>query len=127
MSQNQNNMKNQIKEIVASIEKAAANRNIKQLTELLHKDYRVVANRFKGSKNVTIIPKETYLQMMKEKKVGGTNYNINVKDIKIYEHTAIVDVLYISKTTSDMHKYLVLIQDENNEWKVVSDIPIVMD
>ncbi len=127
MSQNQNNMKNQIKEIVASIEKAAANRNIKQLTELLHKDYRVVANRFKGSKNVTIIPKETYLQMMKEKKVGGTNYNINVKDIKIYEHTAIVDVLYISETTSDMHKYLVLIQDQNNQWKVVSDIPIVMD
>lgn len=120
-------MKNQIKEILVSIEKASKNRNVKQLTEFLHKDYRVVANRFKGSENAVIITKEVYLQMMKDKKIGGTNYDINFNDIKISGHTAIVDILYVSETTSDMHKYLILIQDENNQWKVVSDIPIVME
>jgi len=126
-AQNQNNMKNQIEEAVTSIEKAAANRDTKQLTELLHKDYRVIANRFKGSENSVIISKETYLQMMKDKKIGGTSYDINFNDIKISGHTAIVDVLYSSEATSDMHKFLVLIQDENNEWKIVSDIPIVIE
>ena len=126
-AQNQNNMKNQIKETVASIEKSAANRDTIQLAELLHKDYRVIANRFKGSENAVIISKEAYLQMMKDEKVGGTSYDINFNDIKISGHTAIVDVLYSSKTTSDMHKFLVLIQDENNQWKIVSDIPIVME
>lgn len=120
-------MKNQIKEKVTSIEKAAANRDTKQLTELLCKDYRVIANRFKGSENTVIISKETYLQMMKDEKIGGTSYDINFNDIKISGHTAIVDVLYSSETTSDMHKFLVLILDKNNEWKIVSDIPIVVE
>lgn len=126
-AQNQNNMENQIKETVTSIEKAAANRDAKQLTELLHRDYRVIANRFKGSENAVIISKDTYLQMMKDEKIGGTSYDINFNDVKISGHTAIVDVLYSSETTSDMHKFLVLIQEENNEWKIVSDIPIVME
>ena len=39
-------MKIQIKEVIITIEKAAANRNIEQITSLLHKDYRVIANRF---------------------------------------------------------------------------------
>ncbi|CAM1350833.1 conserved hypothetical protein [Tenacibaculum ascidiaceicola] len=125
-AQNQNNMKNQIKETVMSIEKAAANRNNKQLKEFLHKDYRVIANRFKGSENTVIISKETYLQMMKDEKIGGTSYNINFNDVKTLGHTAIVDVLYSSETASDMHKFLVLIQDKNNKWKIVSDIPIVL-
>ncbi|MFT0156934.1 nuclear transport factor 2 family protein [Tenacibaculum ascidiaceicola] len=119
-------MKNQIKETVMSIEKAAANRNNKQLKEFLHKDYRVIANRFKGSENTVIISKETYLQMMKDEKIGGTSYNINFNDVKTLGHTAIVDVLYSSETASDMHKFLVLIQDKNNKWKIVSDIPIVL-
>ncbi|WP_217643767.1 nuclear transport factor 2 family protein [Zhouia amylolytica] len=120
-------MENQIKETVTSIEEAAANRDAEQLTELLHRDYRVIANRFKGNENAVIISKDNYLQMMKDEKIGGTSYNINFNDVKISGHTAIVDVLYLLETTSDMHKFLVLIQDENNKWKIVSDIPIVRE
>ncbi len=120
-------MENQIKEVVFSIEKAAAKRDVKELEELLHKDYRVVANRFKGSKTTTILSKEVYIKMMKDMKIGGTSYNIIFSDIKINGHTSLVDLTYVSETTSDMHKYLVLIQDKNNQWKVVSDIPLVIE
>ncbi len=126
-AQNQKTMVKQIKETVTFIESAAANRDVKQLAELLHEDYRVVANRFKGSKTATVLSKEVYLEMMKNEKVGGTTYDIQYNDIKITGHTAIVDLLYRSDTTSDMHKYLILIQDEDNQWKVVSDIPIIME
>ncbi|NVK83174.1 MAG: nuclear transport factor 2 family protein [Cytophagia bacterium] len=126
-AQNHNNMKSQIEEIITSTEKAAAKRNTKQLRKLLHKDYRVIANRFKGSENAVIISKESYLLMMKEEKIGGTSYDIHFNDIKISGHTAIVDVLYSSEGTLGMHKFLVLIQDESNEWKIISDIPIVME
>lgn len=126
-AQNQNNMELKIKEIIASFEKAAASRDINQLSRLLHKDYRVVANRFKGSRTAQIISKEAYLEMMKDEKVGGTSYVINFNDIKITEHTAIADILYVSDIFSDMHKYLVLVKDENDQWKIVSDIPIVME
>lgn len=126
-AQNQNRMENLIKETIVAIENAAANRDVNQLDKLLHKDYRVVANRFRGSKTATIISKEAYLGMMKDEKVGGTSYDISFNVIKITEHTAIVDLLYASEKASDMHKYLVLIQDENNQWQVISDIPIVME
>lgn len=126
-AQNQHSMEQTIKETVASIEKAAANRDVKQLAELLHENYRVVANRFKGSTAATIISKQVYLEMMKAEKVGGTTYTIKYNDIKITGHTAIVDLNFLSDKTSDMHKYLVLIQDEHDQWKVVSDIPIVID
>lgn len=126
-AQNQNNMEHQIKEAIILTHKAAANRNVEQLDKLLHKDYRVVANRFKGNDEVVIILKKQYLQMMKEEKIGGTFYNINFKDINVFKHTAFVDVLYTSKNTSSLHKYLVLIQEKNNIWKIVSDIPVVIE
>lgn len=127
VAQNQNNMTDQIKETVISIEKAAATRDVDQLAQLLHSDYRVIANRFKGTEKAVSISKETYLQMMKDQKIGGTNYKINFNDVKVSGHTAIVDLLYISDESSDMHKFLVFVQDENNQWKVVSDIPIIIE
>lgn len=126
-AQNQNIMENNIKEVIASVENAAANRDVNQLAEFLHPDYRVVANRFKGSTTATVILRQAYLEMMNGGKIGGTTYNIKYNDIKTTGHTAIVDVLYTSDIASDMHKYLVLIQDEQNQWKVVSDIPIVIE
>lgn len=126
-AQNQNEtMEKEIKNIVLNLENATAERNIPKIKQYLHKDYRVVANKFKGSKNATIITKETYLEMMKGNKIGGTSYETEFKNISITEHSAIVDVLFKSKKSSNMHKYLILIQNENNNWKVVSDIPIVI-
>lgn len=127
-AQNQNEiMENEIKNVILSLENATAERSIPKIEEYLHKDYRVVANRFKGSKTTTIITKEMYLEMMKENKIGGTSYQTEFKNISITEHTAIVDVFFKSDKSSNMHKYLILIQDGNNNWKVVSDIPIVIE
>ncbi|WP_442266804.1 DUF4440 domain-containing protein [Tenacibaculum sp. ZS6-P6] len=120
-------MEKEIKNIVLNLENATSERNISKIKEYLHKDYRVVANRFKGSKTTTIITKKMYLEMMKGNKIGGTSYQTEFKKISITEHTAIVDVLFKSDKSSNMHKYLILIQDENNNWKVVSDIPIVIE
>ena len=127
-AQNRNeHMEKEIKEVVLKLEKAASERDISKIKEYLHQDYRVVANRFKGTKTATIITKEMYLGMMQSKKIGGTSYKTEFNNINITDHTAIVDVLFKSEKTSNMHKYLVLIQDENNQWKVVGDIPIVIE
>lgn len=123
-SQNQNNMENQIRSIITHLESAAFTRDIQKVEHYLHDDYRVVANRFRGASTATILNKATYLQMMKDGKIGGTSYKVNIHDIKIADHTAAVDVLYNSPN-SNMHKYLILLLDENDQWKVVSDIPVI--
>lgn len=126
-AQKQKNMENQIREVVLTIEKAASQRDVNLISPHLHDQYRVVANRFKGSNSTTVIPKELYLNMMREGKIGGTAYEVLFDDIKINRHTAVVDLTYVSKTAPDMHKYLILVQDKDDQWKVVSDIPIVID
>lgn len=124
---NEENMKEQIQKIVLAFEKASAQRNIKKLKKVLHSDYKVIANRFKGSDNVTIISREDYLKMTQASKIGGTSYDTEFINISVAEHTAMAEVLLKSKTTSNMHKYLFLIQNKNDKWQVVSDLPLVIE
>jgi hypothetical protein len=114
----------QIKDLILKIEQAAAQRNVSQLENYLHQDYQVIANRFKNTKGTTILSRKTYLSMMEEGKIGGTNYQTEFKQISITRHTALVELIFHSEKSSPMHKYLFLVQNENDEWKVVSDLPI---
>lgn len=127
IAQNKTPMENEIKKVVLNLESATAKRDISEIEKYLHKDYRVVANRFKGANKVTIIAKEMYLSMMQAGKIGGTSYTTEFKSISITDHTALVDLVFTSDISSDMHKYLILILDENDQWKVVSDIPVVIE
>lgn len=120
-------MENKIKTLVLAFEKATAERNIKELNEILHPDYRVMANRFKGSAGTTLIPRAQYLKMLEGKQIGGTHYKTEFLHISVTQHTAMVEVFYKSEVTSDMHKYLFLVQNENDDWQVISDLPIVVD
>lgn len=127
MAQNQNvKMEKQVKEVLVQIEKAAAERNIAALQDLLHKDYRIVANRFSGTGGTTIINKDTYLAMMKDGKVGGTVYSVEFKEVFIFQHTAMAELVWHSEKTEDMHKYVLLVQDDADHWKLISDMPIMV-
>ena len=126
-AQNKTLMENEIKKVVLNLESATAERNILEIEKYLHKDYRVVANRFKGSSTTTIITREVYLEMMQAGKIGGTSYTTEFKSISITDHTAMVDLVFTSDISSNMHKYLILVLDENDQWKVVSDIPVVIE
>ena len=122
-----NSMEQEIKKVIQNVEKASAERNVTELESLLHPEYRVIANRFKGTPGSTIIPRSMYLDMMKAEKIGGTSYQVEFKSISISDHTSMVELLYKTKESSGMHKYLLLVQDEKDQWKVVSDMPIILD
>ena len=118
-------MEQKIKDVALKVEKAAAERNVPELGKYLHKDYRVMANRFKGSAGTTILTREMYLEMMKSGKIGGTSYSTEFLAISISKHTAMVELLFTTNESSNMHKYLLLVQDDNDAWKIISDLPVV--
>ncbi len=124
---NEETMKSSIKEVVLTFEKASAERNIDGLKKVLHPDYRAVANRFKGSDDVVLISRENYLSMTETGKIGGTSYDTDFISISVANHTAMAEVLLRSKTSSDMHKYLFLIQNQEDKWQVISDLPLVIE
>ncbi len=126
-AQNHNSeMEAQIKKVILDAEKAAAERNTEALEQLLHQDYRVIANRFKGSTGTTIMSREMYLDLMEAGKIGGTPYATDFKNILVHDHTATVELLWKANGKAAMHKFLALVQDENNQWKIISDVPVVL-
>ncbi|MFB9292730.1 nuclear transport factor 2 family protein [Persicitalea jodogahamensis] len=121
-----NEMETEIKQAVAIFDQATARRDIETLKSVLHPDYRVTANRFRGTPGTTLITRETYLEMMKDGKIGGTKYEEEFRQISVTGHTAMVDVMLREIGVPAMHKYLFLVQNEKDDWQIISDLPIVI-
>lgn len=120
-------MESKVNQAVKAFDKAATERNVEDLKIILHKDYRAMVNQFKGSPGTTIILREVYLTMMRDKKIGKTKYDAEFIQVSITDHTALAEVLLRSANSSDIHKYLFLVQNGNDEWKIISDLPVVID
>lgn len=115
-----------VKQAVMALDEATAKSDIEALKAVLHPDYRVLANRFRGTPGTTLITRDTYLKMMEGGKIGGTTYDAEYKQISVTGHTAMVNVLLKAKGAPSMHKYLFLVQNDKDEWQIISDLPLVM-
>ncbi len=124
-AQTDQEMKKEIETLIMDFESAVSQRNLDALETILHKQYRVVANRFKGSPTPTVIDRKSYLEMMKAEKIGGVEYQVDIKSISTFEHTASAELLFQSNVNPDLHKYLLFVLDQDDVWKVVSDVPVV--
>jgi len=84
--------------------------------------YRIVMNRLMGSPDVRTVDKETYLQMLRDKKLGGDARTLKFKRIKVVGSTASVE---LEMTGKKLHfqSLIQLIQDAEGNWKLVSDVP----
>ena len=123
-SQTSQPMEDAIRQIINDFEDATAQRDIAALESLLHPEFRVMANRFRGGPGTTLIPRDAYLGMMKAEKIGGTAYEVSFESVTIYEHTAAAEVSFIG-SDSNMHLFLLLVQDDDNAWKIISDLPLI--
>ena len=126
ISQNKNEMNESILETVQSFSQAIATRDIQSLDQLLHPEFRVVANRFNVSDQALVLSKPVYLQMMEDEKIGGTAYKLEIKASSTFQHTAQVQALFSTSEGPDMHVYLLLILNATDEWQIVSDVPVMV-
>ena len=118
-------MEKAIKDVVNQFQQAVATRDVQSLETLLHPDFRVMANRFRGGEGMTLLPRETYLGMMKAEKIGGTAYDVQVLNVSVHDHTAAAEVHFSSPAEANMHLYLLLAQDSNDRWQIISDLPVI--
>lgn len=118
-------MQDAIRQVISDFENAIAQRDVASLETLLHPDFRVMANRFRGGEGTTLLPRATYLDMMQAEKIGGTKYEAEVIRVAIHDHTAAAEVNLTHSESADMHVFLLLVQDSNNEWKIISNLPVV--
>lgn len=116
-------MNEQIKAVIQTYADGGATRNIDQISTALSPEFRVVLNRFRGNSGTTTLSRDAYLEMMRTGKIGGATYQLEFTHVNVYKHTAEAEVWYRSEK-SDMHNFFWLVQNEQNNWQLVSTMAI---
>ena len=110
----------EIKEKINQFVKAGDEQEPSSLEGILHPDYRITFA-FPGETKVTILSREMYLQMLKDKKLGGTKRSIKIEEVTIRGNTALVR----AKLESEVMRFSIFFSFINvgEGWKLISDLP----
>ena len=103
---------------------AADNSDAELLETVIHENYINTQYGFFGEPGVYNIGKTKYLSYIKDKTFGGLPRSINIIDSKIFDNTAMVEVVLESKALI-FHSYIHLILD-HNKWQVIGNYPNVV-
>ena len=115
--------KAQIKTVIEAFVKAGEERNINSYDSILHPNFRVVANHYPSPDKTTFLNKETYIDLIKKKVIGGTKFNLIFKDISLVEHSATVQIQLAASKGGQIITFL-LIKNAQQQWQIVSDMAV---
>ncbi len=118
----QTNETKSIEKVIHEFSKAGDDSDVNKLDDLLDDNFRIIMNRMFGSKKVAIMPKSGYLKKIKSKEWGGYSRTTTIEHIVINGNSATAKVTHVSKKAT-MISLIVLVQGDNNEWKLISDTP----
>jgi hypothetical protein len=117
------NMK-KIEQTIHAFAKAGDAQDAEQLDKLLDPNYRVVMNRLFGSTEVSVLPRSVYMDKIKAKEFGGDNREVRIDEVIINHTIATAKATFIGEKMTFISN-LQLIQNNQGDWKLVSDIPYV--
>lgn len=123
-SQTQNNlvkMEKEIKSVIETFVKAGEERNVVMYNDILHEDFRVIANKYPTPDKISIIPGEGYKTLITKEVIGGTKYKVIFKSIDIAEHSATVRTELKAEKGGQSVTFL-LVQNTENKWQIITDM-----
>jgi len=113
-----------IKETIIGFSKAGDKNDADKLATYLDDNYRILMNRLFGSSEVSVMTKDIYLEKIRTKEYGGDNRKVEIESILLNGSNASAKVSFVGSKITFV-SILILIKDGNNEWKLVSDVPVV--
>lgn len=113
-----------VEETIIAFAKAGDTNDADKLATYLDANYRIVMNRLFGSTEVSIMPKEVYLEKIRTKEYGGDNRQVDIESIVLNGSTACAKVSFIGSKMTFI-SILTLAKDSNNQWKLLSEAPVV--
>lgn len=123
-SQTQNNskkMEKEIKNIIETFVKAGEERNLAMYNDILHENFRVIANRYPTPDKTSIITAEDYKALITKEIIGGTKYEVIFNSIDIAEHSATVRAELKAEKGGQSVTFL-LVQNPENKWLIITDM-----
>lgn len=113
-----------ITQVVNQFAQGADNHDTVLLGQVLDTHFRAAVNRAFGSTQLQVIDKSTYLNLIKEKKLGGDKRTISVQNIIIHESTATAEVIF-EGSKLNFTTFISLIKNEDQTWMIIQDLPII--
>jgi len=113
-----------VKEAVKLFSQSADLQNTNNMNKVLHKNFRAVLNQLFGSKEVSITDKETYLALLKDKKIGGDKRKVSFESVDIYGKNASVKAVFDGNALK-FSTYILLVKTAEGKWQVINDMPII--
>ncbi len=120
----QSSDKKAIKETILGFSIAGDKNDADKLATYLDDNYRIVMNRLFGSSEVSVITRDIYLEKIRTKEYGGDNRKVEIESVVLNGSTASAKASFVGSKMTFV-SILILIKDRNNEWKLVSDVPVV--
>ncbi len=114
-----------IQAAVVSFAQAADQQDAARLDLLLHPQYRAVVHRVFGGKELSLMDKATYLQLIRDKKIGGDTRKVTLLQTDVVNNIAQVRAVFEGKELR-FTTYVSLVKLESGEWQVVGDMPDIV-
>ena len=115
-------MEKEIKNVVTAFAKAGEERNVPAYNDILHEDFRVIANRYPTAEKTSIIPGEGYIALIAKETIGGTAYTVDFKHIDITGHSATVISHFKTEDGGGQLVTFLLVKNPENKWQLISDM-----
>lgn len=113
-----------IEQAITSFVRGGDNSDTVILDKVLHKDFRVTNNGFKGTSGVTIIDKQTYLAHIRDGVFGGLPRKMTIEQIDDCGTIAMVK-LRLESSENHFVSYNSLVLDADKEWKLINNLAVV--
>lgn len=115
----------EVKNTVKAYMTSGDQNDAKTMATLLDPNYRVIMNRLFGATEVSIMPREVFLQKIESKEFGGDKRTLTFSEVAVNGSTAVVNVK-AKGMKSTIQTIIVLIKDDKNKWQLVSETPLFM-
>jgi hypothetical protein len=116
--------KEKIKQAITNFVKGGDNSDTTLLNNVLHKDFRVISNKFMGTSGVTIIDKQKYLSNIRDGVFGGLPRKMTIDSIDVSDTIATIK-LRLESSENYFVSYNSLVFDIDNEWKIINNLAVV--
>ena len=113
-----------IEVVVQAFAAAGDLQDAQALEQILHPYYRSVVHRVMGSPDTKVLDKATYVQLMRDKKIGGDKRTVKILHTEVEQNTAVVKAVLTGQTLK-FTTFLSLVRLPEGGWQIVSDMPQV--
>lgn len=119
------NAEKNVKKTIKTFATAADNQSTTDLKKVLHDDYRVVMNRLFGSEDCAVLSRDAYLKKIESKEWGGDKREVTIENLVVNGNTASAKVTFKGSKMTFV-SLMNLVQNTDEEWMVISDMPTVL-